>query len=70
MVLVHLCPTVDQLLVNEEYPSDAAPLQQVTTTCLVGFQQRIVPVDVLYDAFSKLGFVHSFPAGEWSWDVA
>jgi hypothetical protein len=57
--------TVDRLLAH---PSEAAALR-VTPTCLVGFQQRGVPVDVLYDAFSKLGFVHSFPAGEWFEDT-
>jgi hypothetical protein len=60
--------TVDCLLA---YPTSEATeaSSQVTPTCLVGFQQRGVSVDVLYDAFSKRGFVHSFPAGEWFEDI-
>jgi predicted nicotinamide N-methyase len=58
--------TVDSLLAH---PNDPARTSRVIPKCFVGFQQRGIPVEVLYEAFSKRGFVHSFPAGEYFEDI-
>ena len=52
-----------QYLLRKDFESTTAP------KCLVAFQQRSVDINVLYEAFDKVGFDFSVPEGDYYEDI-
>jgi hypothetical protein len=71
--------TVDALLSKSNYAESNPDLEVIGSRsstagkwipkCYVAFQQRLIDIQLLYQAFSNLGFLHYTPEGEYFEDI-